>query len=247
MRNTRIFLTLISCTIVSVQLTAQVKFGLKAGMNLANISQVKDELNTKMRFAYHGGVNVDFGINRNFSFQTGLLFTSKGYDIDLEAKYENQAVEIDGYHRTIYNYIELPLYPTIKIEGFQIFAGPYVAMGISGKEVEEYTVMHNNQETERSSVTNKPPVFGYVDRVDYDDFDSPYNRFDIGLSFGLGYKIGTVLMNAGYSLGLGNHKVTTEGSPVDPKDKKTSNRVITISLSYFFGDNDSYNSRYRRR
>lgn len=218
---------------VSMQTEAQVKFGVKAGLNINNISQnYKDsdlEFDTKMLLAYNIGATVDFGLSDAFSLQTGLMLTSKGFSYDME---EMSGEEIEGYSRFILNYIEVPINAAYKFNGFQIYAGPYVAIGIGGKNKWDYTYAGETNADE----SKLKPVFGEVGEGDLGEDEGAFNALDYGLNFGVGYQVGPILINAGYSLGLGNINPGFEGDDGDIKDYKMSNRVINLSVSYFFGE-----------
>jgi hypothetical protein len=59
---------------------------------------------------------------------------------------------------------------------------------------------------------------------------------NFGLGFGLGFKTGPILINAGYELGLTNLTPKWGGDGEDDRDDyKITNGVINVSVSYFFG------------
>lgn len=220
-----------------LQTQAQVKFGIKAGLNADNISQnYKDsdmESATNMRLAYHIGAIIDYGFNDILSLHTGLLLISKGYSWDLEEDFGNDA-EVDGYFRANYNYLEVPFNFVYKMSEFQVYVGPYCAIGIGGIQKWDYIASWTDGELgdDATGDYNLKPVFGEVMDGDFDNSDEgPYRALDYGVNFGIGYQLGPVLVNAGYSHGLGNVVPEYEGD--DAKDYKISNRVITISASYF--------------
>lgn len=222
--------TFLICALVvfSLQTQAQVKFGLKAGLNVNNVSQnfaESDwEFETKMRLAYNIGAIVDFGLSDALSLQSGLMFTSKGFSFDLE---EEWGEGTEGYDRIIFNYLEVPVNFAYKINGFQIYAGPYAAIGIGGKNKWDVTYDGDSDADEYKF----KPVFGEVGEGDLGDDEDAYSAFDYGLNFGVGYQVGSVLINAGYSLGLGNITPAYEGDNDDRSDYKISNRVISLSVT----------------
>lgn len=233
------FLVIIGLVTFSLQTQAQVKFGLKAGMNVNNISQnFKEsdwEFETKMRLAYHFGATIDYGLSDALSLQSGLLFTSKGFSYDLEEDLDDGET-VDGYYRAIFNYLEIPINFAYKINDFQIYAGPYLAIGIGGKNKWDLTYKYDGDEYSESDEYNFKPVFGEVGEGDLDDDEDAYSALDYGLNLGVGYQTGPILINAGYSLGLGNLTPAYEGDDDDRGDYKISNRVISLSVSYFFGE-----------
>ncbi len=216
----------------SMQTQAQMKFGIKAGLNINNISQNFKEsdwkFDTKMRLAYTVGAIVDFGLSDALSLQSGLMLSSKGFSYSLEDAWGEG---YEGYDRAIFNYLEVPINFTYKKNDFQIYAGPYLGIGISGKNKWDVT---GDGESDADEYKIKP-VFGEVGEGDIGEDEEAFNALDYGLNFGVGYQVGPILINAGYSLGLGNLTPAYEGDDGDPKDYKISNRVITLSASYFFG------------
>ncbi len=217
---------------------SQVSFGVKTGLNVNNISQdfanSDMEYDTKMKAGFHFGPAVNIGFTDQLGLQTGLIFTSKGFSMDLD-EWSNDDFDVDGYFRFRFNYLEIPLSVAFNIEGFQVYAGPYVAIGIGGTAVEKYEVKFEGTTFyEEDDSFNLKPVFGDYDPADLDEDEDAFNALDFGLNFGLGYKVGPVLLNAGYSLGLGNMTPGIKDSDFDPDDRKMSNRVITVSASFYF-------------
>lgn len=223
----------IALVAISVQTNAQVKFGVKAGLNMNNISQNFEESDwedeTKMSLAYSFGVTVDYGLNDALSLQSGLMLTSKGFAYDVE---EEWGEGVEGSDKLILNYLEVPFNFAYKVSDFQVYAGPYVAIGIGGKN--KWDVSYDG-ESDADEFKLKP-VFGKVTEDDLGDDEDAYNALDYGLNFGIGYQVGPILINAGYSLGLGNITPNYDFEDFDPKDFKQANRVITFSVSYFFGE-----------
>ena len=78
----RIYIFSLVLFLVSMQTFAQVRFGIKAGFNLANMTD-KDRNGTysndyMMKEGFHLGVTAEYSISNNFSFEPGLLYSSKG-------------------------------------------------------------------------------------------------------------------------------------------------------------------------
>ena len=214
----------------------KVTFGVKAGLNIANVSVsgTEEDVDTKMHMGFQLGGVVDYAINKKISLQSGLSFTSKGFNT------ENSDSE-DGYSSKSsssanFNYLEIPFQVAYRINNFQIYAGPYIAFGIGGKSKSDYSYSYTDPysgETYSDSDSNESklkPVFGEItDSDEFADDEEPFNAFDSGLNFGIGYQVGPVIINAGYSLGFSNI-IRYEGM-----DFKVKNRVITISATYMFG------------
>ena len=248
MKKLNKFFALIILASLTFSASAQVNIGIKVGGNLSDIHQdYKDsdwEMPTKMKVGFHIGLTSDIPINDMFSLQPGLLFSVKGCNYDLDELIEDfdipvkaDGVEVDGFMRTSLNYIEIPLNLAFKANDLQIFAGPYVAMGISGKHKSDFTVSFMGQSEDSEEEITLKPAFGEVNYDDLGEDEDAFSALDYGLNFGLGYTVGPILIQGGYSLGLGNITPKYEGvSTTDRSDYKDSNRVITLSVSYFFGD-----------
>lgn len=79
---------------------------------------------TDMKVGYALGVGLDYPISNSWAFQSGLMFTGKGYKVgDIKAKA---------------HYLEIPLLAAYKAPiaddvNFVANAGPYLAFGIGGK------------------------------------------------------------------------------------------------------------------
>ena len=227
-------------TLFSSQAFSQLKVGGKAGLNLANQSFNFDDSDiepaSKMKFGFHVGAAVEYGLTDDLAIQSGLLFTQKGFSYDLEDDLPD-GTSVDGYDRVNLSYLEIPISVAYKINDFQVYAGPYVAFGIAGKNKWDYTLETAAGSEDFSDETSFKPVFGEVSDGDLADDEQAFAAFDFGLNAGVGYQFGPMLVNAGYSLGLGNIAPAYDSDDYDRADFKQNNRVITVSLTYFFLDN----------
>src|SRR3954462_4064236 len=98
------------------------KFGIKAGVNLANlyVDDVKDE---NMKLGFNGGLVAKIPLVKGLSIQPELLYTSKGSKLT----YDNVLFG-SGEYRYNLNYVELPLLAVINLgKCFNIQAGGYAA------------------------------------------------------------------------------------------------------------------------
>ena len=111
-----IFITCIALIILSTQAICQVKFGVKAGMNLANVKNLGPGGTTTKASAY-GGFFIKLPTVKNLSLQPEILYSSKGY---LFPKTDSTAKG-----RVTINYISIPLLVTYKVlNNLLIMVGP---------------------------------------------------------------------------------------------------------------------------
>jgi hypothetical protein len=197
------------------------KFGVKAGLNLSNV-MVKDDDDSyddenKVKPGFHVGVTGEFPISEKFSFATALLLSTKGFKVKGEEDTGFGIVEYKGSFNLMY--LELPLTPKISFDAgsakIYIAAGPYVAMGLSGKAKVEATF---NGSTEKES-----------EDVDWGSDDDQVKRLDLGLTAGAGLEINKIQIGISYGYGLSNM------SNEDTNGYRMKNRVLGISLGYVFG------------
>lgn len=172
-----------------------VKFGVKAGLALANWSTSEPlfgdyPLKSKAGFVF--GVFSNIGLAKNFSFQPEVLYIQKGPKVNITEG------EVSGTVKFNTDYLEIPL---LLMYSFQkedsklipsIFAGPFIGFNLSAKEKinipgEEYTY----------------------------DFKDEIKNMEYGVTFGLGLakKMSRLTLHADirYDLGLSYIAEDTEG------------------------------------
>jgi long-subunit fatty acid transport protein len=213
---------------LAIQANSQVKFGVKGGVNIATVSSnwqgvfAEDEPDLKSTLGYHIGAISDISITEKFGFQPALLLSVKG------AKDEGA-----GYKEvTKFTYLELPLNARYNLtESFSVLAGPYLGYGLGGKS----TYKEDGEQEEKTDIK-----FGSGE-IDFETFDSseevPARALDFGINVGVGYSISKITVGANYGIGLSNILPTVTNVPgfgtIDSDDWKNSNRVISLSVSYF--------------
>lgn len=223
MKNLRLFF-LMTFVFAAVSASAQLSFGVKAGLNMSTITDVED---SDMKIGYKVGPTVEYMFAPNMGIQSGLLLSSKGVKSSLSYHddYENETINQDATINS--NYLELPILfaykfaiaPDTKV---YLNAGPYLAYGIFGKTKFKYTIDGYSGDYEV-----KYDTFGddYYD----ENLETHYpgmERFDFGLSFGAGMEITKFNFGLNYDLGL--KKVYD----VDGDSPKNSN--FWISAGYKF-------------
>lgn len=203
---------------MSAQSFAQT-FGVKFGLNLSNMV-AKDEDDTfsddfKYNPGLHLGPTAEFPISDNFSIETGLLATTKGFKMTEEGSGGD-------YSMNLYLlYVDVPVTAKASFDlgGVRIYAaaGPYVGAGIFGQYRSKITV-GGESESDTEAVD-------WGSDADEDDF----KRLDYGVTAGAGIEFGAVQIGASYGYGLANITPDTEGGTV------VNNRVLGVSIGLKFG------------
>lgn len=123
----KIALTLITIIAITATTSAQIRFGIKGGLNLANqsfTSSAFGEASTSIRPGFYVGILLDAPVSESISIQPNLLFSQKG------------AIFNGTYSFTqTFNYLELPVNVIYHInKKFTIGAGPYLGYALSGTQ-----------------------------------------------------------------------------------------------------------------
>ena len=134
MKTTVRILLLVFLAFIAFNANAQVKIGLKAGGNVAKCKfdidndyedymMWEDEIKSKMGF--HAGLIMDISVMEEMlSIQPALLFSQKGYSVDVEEIANDNFDDVDsfeGYWRFNYYYVELPVNVAYKYKGLQVY------------------------------------------------------------------------------------------------------------------------------
>lgn len=187
------------------QAFSQSKFGIKGGINLANI------------FAQEGGVSVSFSnnlglvaglvytspVSEKFDIQAELLFVQKGFEIRIPTLVNTEAT---------LNYVDVPVLGKFKFGNgnskFFINLGPSFGYAISGTSGED----------------------GSKEQI---EFDGDFKRLDVAINIGGGIEINSTnssfFIEARYNRGL-----SQINEQVDIDDSKIKNKGISFTVGMFF-------------
>jgi opacity protein-like surface antigen len=173
---------------------SQVKWDAKVGMNFSNMTKFDD---TKALPGFNLGVGMDYGFSENWSLQSGLMISSKGY-------------KVKDYAKVRPIYLDIPILAAYKFNisdntKFVINAGPYLAFGLGGK-------------VKYDGVDESDKVFG----------DDGWNRFDLGLQYGVGLEL-----SDRYLINLTGQNGFICPWDVDEGDKP-KNMTFSIGVGYRF-------------
>lgn len=213
MKNSKIIIAFVFLTSFSQVSFSQIssdnsglKFGVKGGVNFSNLYTDNVEDNNVMT-GFNAGVFTKLSITESLAIQPELLYTTKG----AELKYNNAFVNGTSTFRL--NYLELPVLLVINLtDNFNVHAGPYFSYLLDGK------VTNDSQGT----------LFDIENNIKNED----YNKFDTGLSVGVGFDADQLGFGVRYNYGL--QKVGKErnflGTNYTFPDGKNS--VINLYISY---------------
>jgi opacity protein-like surface antigen len=197
--------------------------GVKAGLNLSNMVH-KDDDDTfsddyKWNPGFHAGLTADFPITEMFSFETGLLLSTRGFRISEEYIILGETYEVEGKLNLLY--LEIPLTGKVSFDigGAKIYGafGPYVGVGLTGKSKSEITINGDTEKEEEDIEWGS------------DEEGDDLKRLDYGLTVGAGVEISAIQIGVSYGLGL------AKINPDTSNGAKINNRVIGVSVGFRFG------------
>lgn len=222
MKNLVKLLVVVIAFTMTTEIFAQ-NFGIKGGLNLSNML-VKDDDDTysddfKMKPGFHIGATAEFPLTGIFSFETGLLLSTKGSKMSEEETFMGETYKYESKLTLFYLDIPLSAKASFDLGGTKIYGvfGPYLSYGLSGKSKYEETF---DGETESDEEDIK---WGS------DEDESDLKRLDFGLTMGAGVEINSIQIGLSYALGLANISPYTDGG------SKINNRVLGLSVGYKFG------------
>ncbi|MFH6971403.1 porin family protein [Flavobacterium petrolei] len=149
-------------------------YGFKGGLNFSNFytDNVDD---SNILTGFNAGLYAKFPITNSIAIQPEINYTTKGS----EQIYDNDVFQ--GTSKFNINYIEVPVLLVANLtDNFNVHVGPYAAYMVSGK---------TSTDTNFGSSTSE---------LDTDDF----NKFDAGISGGVGVDLDVVNFGVRYNYGL---------------------------------------------
>lgn len=210
------------------QVSAQ-QVRLQGGLNLANVSVTDDGRvdDAKTLTSFHAGIVADFPLAGIFSIQPGLFFTGKGTES------ESGDAASPTYFRAESNpyYVELPVNFVFKLplgSGTRLFAGagPYLAVGVAGKNKVEgkYLGVAFSSEQDIEFSDDDPTTLDYEEGAGF----GIMKRFDYGLNGTAGIEGKSMTFSVNYGLGLAKLQSGSNSS----ENNKNKHRVWSFSIGF---------------
>jgi len=229
---------------IASEVPAQILIGPTAGPNFSwtnfDDDQARDIYNVRPVAGFHGGVMVQFRVQKRFFLNTSLIYSTKGKIVksEIDPLFRNQAT---------YKYIEMPILYTAEFKGtfgggreykWYFGAGPNISYWLGGKG------SMTSGDLGEQSIDELPykVVFGKdPETIDAEEMTvvDP-NRMQLGLNVAAGFVFEPMgyqkfLLLFRYELGHSFMSRTTNGvfEPVFYQDDmRIRNHGLRISLSY---------------
>jgi len=177
-------------------------YGFKGGLNFSNLyTDTVDDNNVLTGF--NAGLYAKFPITNSIAIQPEINYTTKG----AELVYNNAIIQ--GTAKFNVNYIEVPVLLVANItENFNVHVGPYAAYMVSGKTTNDSNFSSSQRE------------------LDTNDF----NKFDAGISGGVGIDLDAVNFGVRYNYGLTKIGKDDSSSNFISSDAKNSVLNVYVGL-----------------
>ena len=149
------------------------------------IEYTNGAISTKSRTGFYAGASADIPLSRQLAFSPGLFYTQKGYE--LSGKLNIKDVEFLGVNATAKlqsQFIDLPLQLKAKLGNVNIFAGPQFSYLMRSDFIARGGLLGVNLFNTKSDVT------------------SQFNKWNTGVTAGIGVNIDNITLNASYDYGL---------------------------------------------
>lgn len=202
---------------------------LRGGLNLANVSITESGRidDAKTLTSFQAGIIGDVNLSDFIALQPGLLVTGKG------SKTQSGDPSDANYFKATSNpiYIEVPLNLVFKAplgSDTKFFAGggPYLAVGIAGKNKTEGKIFGASFSSEKNiEWSNDDPT-----TLDYDEGAGfgILKRFDYGLNGTAGIETKAIVLSANYGFGLAKLQSGSNSS----EDDFNKHRVLSFTIGF---------------
>lgn len=202
---------------------------LRGGLNLANVSITENGRidDAKMLTSFQVGIIGDLSIADIVSLQPGILVTGKG------TKSQDGDPSDANYFRATTNpiYIEIPVNLVFKGPigpGTKFFAGagPYIAIGIAGKNKTEGKFLGAafSSENDIEWSDDDPTTLDYEEGAGF----GIMKRFDYGLNGTAGFDTKNIVLSVNYGLGLAKLQSGSNSS----EDDNNKHRVLSFTIGF---------------
>ncbi|HKC37052.1 MAG TPA: porin family protein [Chitinophagaceae bacterium] len=202
---------------------------LRGGLNLANVSVTESGRidDAKMLTSFQVGFIGDVSLCKFASLQPGLLVTGKG------SKTQSGEPTDANYFKATTNpiYLEVPLNVVFKFganagPNFFAGAGPYLAIGIAGKNKTEGKFLGSSfsNESDIGWSNDDPTTLNYEEGAGF----GIMKRFDYGLNGTAGIDLAKVVLSVNYGLGLAKLQSGSDSSD----DDKNKHRILSFTIGF---------------
>ena len=245
---------ILAALMVATFASAQVQWGLRAGLNLSHLSDddkydywyadIDDEtIEHKSKPGLSIGVSAYVPTNNFFGIETGLYFQQLGERIEGKKYEKDERYDEEwGYeekYKIKLNYLQVPILASYKLPvnvDWKLQAGPYLAVAVSGKVKEEWDY-YEERDSYSEHEEEEYEIFDddFINRKLEGDYNYESHRFDFGWQLGSSLALKKFVIGVHYQLGMVS---VAKFSAIHDRDFtgdwKVKNRCLHISFGINF-------------
>ena len=200
----KLFLLFAFAILLSSVASAQLRFGVKGGVNIATVKFNKDVIDSENTTGFHIGPTIELGGSTPLSLDAAVLYSQKGFE------YENESFKND--------YVEVPI--NLKWKPIQLpFIVPYAAVG----PYFSFRVAGNkwwNLKEHYEDVTAQMKSKSFNTGLNLGIGAEVLNTVQIGVTYSWGF--------------TNNYKIEEEITNMDLEKSSGKNRMWSISAAVYF-------------
>lgn len=169
---------------------AQVNFGAKAGLNLADLASSEEEFEADSKIGFHLGGYAELSISDKFSIQPELIYSAQGAKSEFseEDTFNGVTITYSYEDKLKLNYLNVPVLFKFKpSDMFYIGAGPQLGLLLSAKNEYESTATGGGV---TQSESGEDDVKDEMKSIDLSFALGAGVELESGLNFGLRYNYG---------------------------------------------------------
>ncbi|MFC4815641.1 MULTISPECIES: porin family protein [unclassified Flavobacterium] len=200
-------ITLFSSFNTKAQVATEPSMGLKGGVNFSNM-YVEDVDDENMLVGFNLGLYANMPLSSGIALQPEFNFTTKGSEVTYNNIFDS------GTRKFTLSYLEVPVLLKANLSNnFNLHFGPYFAFLVNSK-------IKNVSSDGSATFTD----------LDEDDF----NRFDFGLSGGIGFDFSDIGIGLRYNYGLTTvgKEQQIGGATYNALDAKNSNANLYVAFKF---------------
>lgn len=205
-------------------------YGVKAGVNYANLWGVNAQPSRGFRFGPQAGLTLRTPLARRYSLQFDLLYSQKGYRISSYKYTDEGGATFRARGTQVLNYVDLPMVVQANFGQFFVEAGPRVSYLINSRLRSDYKVTDASGNTvyRHTTSADKDALIGYA-KIDSKTGGIPH--FDVGLVAGAGYYLKPNLtVGVRYDAGV-KSLVDTRKTPAGD-EPRVFNHAFQVQVGY---------------
>ena len=206
--------------------SSPIKFGVKAGMNVASISKTEGLDDQKSKIGFYAGGFANIPIASSFSVQPELIYSGLGSKVDdtTETTIAGVTTKTKTSASTNLNYLAVPvMFQYNFVPNFYVEAGPEFGFLLGGKYKGDSTTTVTDGTTTSTSTSN------VSEEINKDH----YNTFNVGIGLGAGYYFtDNIGVTARYVAGV--TKLGKNDNAVGNYYKDSKNNVFQVGLAFKF-------------